>query len=210
MRRMLCAGLLLAAACAQDVTAPGGAITVHGVLITVAMPGRCLVGGCDPPGAGRTNLGLVTVLNTGTSTAYLEACGLQAAMEEQQFVNGQWVFADNPAISCPNTPGPITLAAGDSIQANWFFAAGLRRIVLGDAGAVNLSDESLGASAPIAVPCSIDLSWSHSLNCPVRLSPAGGRRGRVRSGSGSRDKPSTGIRPTRCEAFHSYEPSEYV
>ena len=150
MRRVLFAALVLAA-CARDITAPGGAVQVHDVLIAVAMPGRCLVGGCDPPSADRTHLGLISVLNTGSATAYLQACGTQASLAEQQFVDGAWAFV-GPAITCPNTPGPIALAAGDSIQVNWFFASGVRRIVLGVGGQVTISDEALSASAPVDVP----------------------------------------------------------
>jgi hypothetical protein len=115
------------------------------------MPGRCLVGGCDPPSADRTHLGLISVLNAGSATAYLQACGAQASLAEQQFVDGAWVFV-GPAITCPNTPGPIALAAGDSIQVNWFFATGVRRIVLGVGGQLTMSDEALSASAPVYVP----------------------------------------------------------
>src|SRR5258705_154278 len=86
----LCVALFALTACEHVPTAPLGAMPVHGVLITVAMPGRCLVGGCDPPGGDRTNLGLVTVVNSGVSTAYLHACGQYAAMHEQQLVDGQW------------------------------------------------------------------------------------------------------------------------
>ncbi len=121
------------------------------MLITVVIPGNCIVGGCDPPSADRTHLALVSVLNTGSVTAYLQACGDYAAMEEQQFVNGQWAFV-GPAITCPVTPGPIVLAPGDSIQVNWFFATGRRRIVLGVASMLDLSDEALDSSAAFDVP----------------------------------------------------------
>lgn len=137
--------------CARNVTAPTQAILAHGVLIRVAVPGPCLVGGCDPLADGRTHLGLVSVVNTGSATAYLSACGTQAALTEQQYVDGAWVFV-GPAYTCPNTPGPIALSPGDSLRVNWFFATGLRRIVLGAAGAIDLSDEVLGASAPFSVP----------------------------------------------------------
>jgi hypothetical protein len=151
MPRVLSGALLLLVACRREIAAPLGANPVHEVLISVAVPGRCLVGGCDPPSADRTNLGLVRVLNAGSSTAYLEACGQQAAIVEQQFLNGAWAFV-GPAIACPNTPGPIALAPGDSIQANWFFASGLRRIVLGVAATLNMSDEALDTSAAVAIP----------------------------------------------------------
>ena len=101
MPRVLSGALLLLVACRREIAAPLGANPVHEVLISVAVPGRCLVGGCDPPSADRTNLGLVRVLNAGSSTAYLEACGQQAAIVEQQFLNGAWAFV-GPAIACVN------------------------------------------------------------------------------------------------------------
>lgn len=117
--------------------------------ITVELNGPCLFT-CDPPGGGLTRA-LVTVRNTGTATAYLQACGTYAAMKEQLLVDGQWTFT-GPAIACPVTPGPIVLAAGDSLRSNWFFATGRRRLVLGVASAQDLSDTELAASAAFDVP----------------------------------------------------------
>jgi hypothetical protein len=138
-------------ACGTNVTAPLSANPVHDVLISVTIPGQCIVGGCDPPGGGRTNLALVTVTNTGSTTAYLQACGQQSAMAEQQLINGAWVNV-GPAITCPVTPGPIALAAGQSIHSNWFFATGRRRMVVGVGGLPSLADAALDTSASFDVP----------------------------------------------------------
>jgi hypothetical protein len=137
--------MLLALAACTDSTAPTSANPVHGVLITVDAHGRCIVGGCDPPGTG-LSLTLVRVLNTGTAPAFLQACGTYPALGEQQLVNGVWVNV-GPAISCDFTPGPITLVAGDSVQVNWWFARGTRRLNLAVAGKSDLSDEALDTSA---------------------------------------------------------------
>jgi hypothetical protein len=63
---------------------PVAASPAHGVLITIAVPGRCLVGGCYPVSGDVSTLGLVRVLNTGTSLVYLTTCGPQPALTEQQ------------------------------------------------------------------------------------------------------------------------------
>ena len=140
--------LLALAACTNDM-APTSANPVHAVLITVDVHGRCLVGGCDPPG-GDVSLTLVRILNTGTATAFLQACGNRPALGEQQLVNGVWVNV-GPAAACVFTPGPIALAAGDSIQVNWWFESGTRRLVLGVAGKSDMSDEELDSSASFQI-----------------------------------------------------------
>ena len=140
--------LLALAACTNDM-APTSANPVHSVLITVDTHGRCLVGGCDPPGA-NLSLTLVRILNTGTAPAFLSACGTFPALGEQQLVNGVWVNV-GPALACVFTPGPIALAAGDSVQVNWWFASGTRRLVLGVAGKSDLSDEDLDTSASFTI-----------------------------------------------------------
>lgn len=147
----LLVGSLALAACGRELTAPQGPVTAHDVTITVAMPGHCIVGGCDPPSSIANNLGLVTVRNAGTATAYVQACGTYSALREEQLLSGQWVMV-GPAVMCPMTPGPIVLAAGDSILTNWFFAAGRRRIVVGVAGRLDMSDEALAASSAFDVP----------------------------------------------------------
>ena len=147
MRLLLCAAIVLAAC--SDATAPLGVKPAYGVVITMDVPGTCLAGGCDPPGAGMT-LSLIHVVNTGTSTAYLRACGTYAALTEQVVQNGAWVNA-GPAIDCAVTPGPIVLAAGDSLRQNWWFASGTRQIVVGVSSKADLSDEALDASAGVKI-----------------------------------------------------------
>src|SRR5215510_292502 len=140
--------LLLLVACSNDV-APTTANPVHAVLITVDVHGRCIVGGCDPPGA-NLSLTLVRILTTGTAPAFLQACGTFPAFGEQQLVNGVWVNV-GPALACVFTPGPITLAAGDSVQVNWWFAPGTRRLELAVAGKSDLSDEAVDRSASFEI-----------------------------------------------------------
>ena len=149
---LLFVGALIAVtACAKDVTGPSSAIGADGMTISVDFNGGYIVGGCDPPGGGRTHLTLVTITNTGTATAYLTACGTYAAVGEQQFIDGQWTYV-GPAISCPVTPGPIVLAAGASLRSNWWFATGRRRLVVGVGSDAALSDATLDASAGFDVP----------------------------------------------------------
>jgi hypothetical protein len=144
---MIFAAAMLAA-CTDAATSPP--IVSHGVMITIAVPGRCLVGACDQVSADFSHLGLVTIRNAGATTAYLHRCGPGPALAEQQFVKGQWVMF-GPAISCPVTPGPLTLAPGDSLQSNWFFWAGEWRMTLGVASQASMSDETLDASASIGI-----------------------------------------------------------
>jgi len=142
--------ILIAAALVACTDSTSPAIVSHGVVITVAVPGRCLVGGCDPVSADFSHLGLVTIRNTARTTAYLRQCGPGPALSEQQFVNGQWVNV-GPAISCTSAPGPLTLAPGDSLQSNWMFGTGEWRMVLGVATQASMSDEALDASASITI-----------------------------------------------------------
>ena len=146
----ICASLLLALAACDGTNMPTQAIPVHDVSITVTAPGRCLVGGCDPFSGDATTLGLIRILNTGTTTAYLQACGTYPALGQQQLVNGRWVNV-GPAIACVYTPGPIALAAGDSVQVNMFFGAGTRRLELAVAGRADMSDEAVATSASFAI-----------------------------------------------------------
>lgn len=139
-----------AAACGKAVTGPGPVI-VDNVVITATVPGTCRDGlACDPIGAPYTTLGLITVRNDGTATAYLRACGSTVALSEQQLINGEWQFV-GPAILCAQGPPSIALAAGDSIQSNWWFAPGTRRLTLGVAPAADLTGEALDASPSFVV-----------------------------------------------------------
>jgi hypothetical protein len=141
---------VFAAACGKDATGPN-AVVVDNVVIAATVPGNCRAGlSCDPIGAPYTTLGLITVRNNGSATAYLQACGSTVALTEQQFVDGQWQNA-GPAITCAQGPVSIALAAGDSTQTNWWFAPGTRRLTLGVAPAADLSGEALDASASFVV-----------------------------------------------------------
>ena len=144
MRFVISVALLLVA-CGGDPTAPLNAHPAHGVAITVTSPGACLVGGCDPPGGGMT-LSLVSFVNSGNVPAYLRACGTQLAASEQEVQHGEWVNV-GPAYSCAVTPGPITLAAGDSVRVNWWFLPGTRRILLGVSSTADQADEAQAMSA---------------------------------------------------------------
>jgi hypothetical protein len=138
------------AACSNDVE-PLTATSVHGVVITVAVPGRCLVGGCDPASSEATILGLVRVVNTGPAATYLALCGPHPAFGEQQLVGGKWSNI-GPAISCVFGPASGPLAPGDSIRINEFFAAGRRRLVLTVASVPSMADAALATSAAFDVP----------------------------------------------------------
>jgi hypothetical protein len=149
-RQFLLVAVFAAAACGKDVTGPS-AVVVDDVVITATVPGNCRDGlACDPIGAPYTTLGLITVRNNGTAAAYLRACGSTAALTEQQLVDGQWQ-AVGPAVLCAQGPVSIALAAGDSIQTNWWFAPGTRRLALGVAPAADLTGEALDASASFVV-----------------------------------------------------------
>jgi hypothetical protein len=141
--------LVVCGAACSSPTAPTPPITAHGVTLSVEVPGRCLLA-CDPVSNEVTTPGLVTLRNTAPTVAYVRRCGPTPAISEQEFVGGQWVNV-GPAISCINAPGPISIAAGDSLQLNWFFASGRRRLVLGVASQATMSDEALVASASVDV-----------------------------------------------------------
>lgn len=149
-RHLLWVAIIVGTSCAKDVTGPKATV-VDNVVIAATVPGNCRAGlACDPIGAPYTTLGLITVHNTGTATAYLQACGSNTALTEQQLVDGQWQSV-GPAISCAQGPVSIALAAGDSTQTNWWFAPGTRRLVLGVAPTADLTGEALAASASFVV-----------------------------------------------------------
>lgn len=140
---------LLLAACGGDPTAPLDAHTAHGVAITVTSPGPCLVGGCDPPGVGLT-LSLVSFVNSGNVPAYLHACGTQLDATEQAVEGGTWANVGD-AYECGVTPGPIQLAAGDSIRMNWWFGPGTRRVLVGVSSMESEVDEAQAISAAFQI-----------------------------------------------------------
>lgn len=140
----------LVCACGGDIAGPNGAMPAHGVLIASTVPGACLVGGCDPANAEATTLGLVRIVNTGATPAFVEACGSLPAVNEQVLVNGQWQEV-GPPVQCPAGPRTIAIAAGDSIRLNRFFAPGTRRLDLGIGTDANLTGEELSISASFGV-----------------------------------------------------------
>jgi hypothetical protein len=149
-RQLRLVTLIAVAACGTESTALKPVI-VDDVAITATVPGNCRAGAsCDPLIAPYTTVGLVTVRNNGTATAYLRACGSSAELTEQQLVDGQWQDV-RPGITCPVAPASVSLAAGDSIQTNWWFAPGTRRLTLGIARASDMSGETTAASESFVV-----------------------------------------------------------
>jgi len=138
---------VVATACHDGLTAP---VTVHGTVTSIESPApRCLFT-CDPPSVGYT-LTLVNTVNNGSVTSYVQTCGSRPAYAEQELIGGRWVNV-NPAATCVEGSGSMALAPGDSVQMNWLFPAGRRRIVLPVAGKADLSDLSLDASAEMKFP----------------------------------------------------------
>ena len=93
--------LALSISCGSRVVV--GPIDAHDVSIVVRVPGRCIVGGCDPVNAEAHTLVLTQIRNLGTATAFLHACGTYVALGEQQLVGGRWVNV-GPAPSCVPPP----------------------------------------------------------------------------------------------------------
>ncbi|MBI1810081.1 MAG: hypothetical protein HYR75_09310 [Gemmatimonadetes bacterium] len=143
--------LACASACSHilDVTSPD-AHPVRGIELSIVIPGSCLLT-CAPVLADHQALAIVRVVNRGGQASYVQTCGTQAMLVEQQYVLGQWVNS-GAAIICPVTPRQLSLAPGDSIRVNWYFASGRSRIVLGVGGRADLSDAALAAAAAIDVP----------------------------------------------------------
>jgi hypothetical protein len=146
--RALC--LIVLAGCGAGMTAPTQPVTAFGVLLTVTVPGRCLAT-CDPISPTVSRVGLVRVLNAGPQTVYFPNCGAPAGITEQELVNGMWVTVGPVIGYACTTNGPTTLAAGDSIQLNWIFAPGRRRLVTTVASSASLTDPAPDASASFDV-----------------------------------------------------------
>ena len=142
--------LSVVAGCSSDMTAPGGATPAHGLLVSLAVPGRCLVGGCDPFSAQLNRLGLVTLTNTGNAKVFLPLCGSAPELREQQFVNGQWV---GMVIDYACVAGPVSkvILPHDSLQLNMWFGTGTWRAVIGAAADTMLTTQALSASAPVVL-----------------------------------------------------------
>jgi hypothetical protein len=143
--------LLLAGCSGSDLAGPNAIATpANGLLVTVSVPGPCLVGGCDPVDVQYNHLGLITLTNTGTEKVFVPLCGPLPAMGTQQFVNGQWVNV-GPAVSCVAGPTSMAIAPSDSHRFNSFFAVGIWRLSVGAATDTALVSEGLSTSAAVVV-----------------------------------------------------------
>lgn len=138
--------MTIAACGGSDLTSPTPA---HEVVLTMAAPGPCVSGRCDP-GGNDDVLALIQIVNHGTATAYLQACGASIALDTQQFINGAWEFIGT-GVACAFPSTPIALAAGDTLQTNGSFGPGRWRVTLGVAGAADMSDEALATSGTVIV-----------------------------------------------------------
>jgi hypothetical protein len=145
------AACLVLGGCAMDSVAPVGDAPVLGVVVSVSVPGTCLVGGCDPPNEEQHTLGLTRIVNTSTATAYLESCDSRPALVEQQRTSGGWVNV-NQAAACAGPSGRIPLVPGDSLRFNQFFASGTRRIGVTVSSGAATADLAFDPSAPFTVP----------------------------------------------------------
>jgi hypothetical protein len=135
--------------CAHDPVAPDVATPADGVLISVQVPGRCLVGGCDPVESG-TTLALTTLSNMSDAAVFLPLCGTTPAITVEQFIGGKWQFI-GPAVACPFGPRSQALAPHDSIQLNAYYQPGIFRLDVGVALDAQLSAEAASTSAPFTV-----------------------------------------------------------
>ena len=126
------------------------ATPANGLLVSVAVPGQCLVGGCDPVSGEANRLGLITLTNTGSEKVFVPLCGTLPAMGTQQLVDGKWVNV-GPVASCVFGPPSMVIAPHDSLRFNSFYAAGIWRLSVGAATDTALVNEALSTSAPVIV-----------------------------------------------------------
>ena len=136
---------VMLAACSSSSFEP---IRAHDVAVTLTFPGPCVTDVCDPAGSSGV-LGLISVVNHGTATAYMETCG-SVSFITQQFVHGKWVSLVNPAVSCVASP-QVALAAGDSLRTNGRFPPGRWRLLLGVATTAGMSDVVEATSNAVTV-----------------------------------------------------------
>ena len=151
--RSVCAASLvvLFCGCGGNLVGPNDiAMPANGLLVSLAIPGPCLVGGCDPANSESTHLGLITLTNTGSEKVFVPLCGPLPAMGTQQFVDGKWVNV-GPAVLCAAGPPSMAIAPHDSLRFNQFFAIGVWRLGLGAATDTALVDEALSQSAAVVV-----------------------------------------------------------
>ena len=126
------------------------ATPANGLLVSLAIPGECLVGGCDPVSTDANHLGLITLTNTGTEEVFVPLCGTLPAMGTQQFVGGRWINV-GPVAVCVAGPPSMVIAPHDSLRFNRFFAVGIWRMSVGAATDTALVNEGLSTSAPVNV-----------------------------------------------------------
>jgi hypothetical protein len=144
------AAAALAGACAGDMTGPNApAIPAHGLLASLLVPGPCLGDQCGPL-TPLQHEGVVTLTNTGNTDVFVRLCGSLPAVEEQEFVDGQWV-ADGNAVTCVNGPVSALVAARDSLQFNRVFDAGTRRLIVSAATDTALETEAASTSAAVVI-----------------------------------------------------------
>ena len=142
---------LLGGCSSSDLAGPTTvAVPANGLLVSVSVPGQCLVGGCDPVSTEINRLGLITLTNTGTEKVFVPLCGPLPAMGTQEFVGGVWVNV-GPAASCVFGPPSMVIAPHDSLRFNSFFSVGIWRLSVGAATDTSLVNEGLSTSASVVV-----------------------------------------------------------
>ena len=142
--------LAIVGACSGGDNLTGVAMPANGILVSLTVPGQCIVGGCDPISADLNHLGLVTLTNTGSEKAYVPLCGPLPAIGTQQYINGTWVNV-GPAVSCVFGPMSMVIAPHDSVRFNAFYGAGIWRLTVGAATDTTLFSEGLSISAPVTI-----------------------------------------------------------
>lgn len=139
---------LIAGCSSGDLT--GVATPAHGLLVSLVVPGPCVVGGCDPVSAEFDHEGLITLTNTGNDKVFVPLCGPFPAIGTQQFVDEKWVNV-GPAASCVFGPPSMAIAPHDSVRFNAVYAVGIWRVSVAAATDTTLGNEGLSISAPVNI-----------------------------------------------------------
>jgi len=142
--------LALVGGCSGGDNLTGVATPANGLLLSLAVPGPCIVGGCDPVSADFNHLGLITLTNTGSERVFVPLCGPLPAIGTWQFLNEKWVNV-GPAVSCVFGPSSMVIAPHDSVRFNAFYGVGIWRVSVGAATDTALVHEGLSISAPVAI-----------------------------------------------------------
>ena len=97
---------------------------------------------------------VIEIRNAGSRTAFVSRCGAGPLLLVQQFVNGEWTGGvQNFACPVPAVPGPIRLAAGESIsEVRLVDAVGRFRFRTPVGSVEDLSDATQAVSNPFDVP----------------------------------------------------------